>query len=110
MNSPYEPTSLFRCGLSIVIHLNRHKNEHTFSIELKSKSHVGFELPKGLDDSVLVEGTLGRLISLRFVEQAMLEIHGSSGTLRVDLNEEDWIGALEDKSNNEKSKALEGDE
>lgn len=87
--------------------MNRHKDEKTFSIELKSKSHVGFELPKGPDDSVLVEGTLGSLISLRFVERAMLEIKGSSGILRVDLNEEDWIRVLEDKSNNEQNKTLE---
>jgi hypothetical protein len=92
------------------MNLNRHKNEHTFSIELNSKSHVGLELPKGLDDSVLVEGTLGRFISLRFVERAMLEIRGSTGILRIDLNEKNWTGALENKSKNEQNKPLEGGE
>ncbi len=90
--------------------MNKYKDENTFSIELKSKNNISIELPKKLDDSVLVEGSLGHLISLRFVEGAILEIEGSIGILRIDLDEKDWTRALDARSNNEQKKDLEANE
>ncbi|MFW9887600.1 MAG: hypothetical protein ACFFER_05420 [Candidatus Thorarchaeota archaeon] len=68
--------------------------EHTFSIELNSKDCLGIEVPRQLDDSVLVEGSLGKLSALRFVEGVMLEIKGSNGTFRMDITESEWVSLL----------------
>ena len=65
-------------------------NEHMFSIELKSKEHVKrVALPNENGGNVLIEGFLGKLQSLSFTEGLMLEIHGTNGTLRMDLNEKE---------------------
>ena len=59
-----------------------------FSIELNSKSQIErISLPNEKGDSLLIEGFLGELQSLRLVEGEMLEITGSNGILRTDLSE-----------------------
>ncbi|MFW9769693.1 MAG: hypothetical protein ACFFF9_16755 [Candidatus Thorarchaeota archaeon] len=69
----------------------KHKeNEHAFSIELESKRFLSLEQPKDVDGSVLIEGTLGELISKEFVEGVMLELRGSRGVLRLDISETEW--------------------
>ena len=91
--------------------MKRHEKEHTFSVELKSKSQLGVEMPKKSDDLVLVEGTLGQLLGLRIVESAMLEIEGSTGILRVDLNVEDLAQVLGRKQDDGMYKTMaEGDD
>jgi hypothetical protein len=40
-------------------------------------------------EKVLVEGFLGELEEMSFVEGAMLELRGSNGVLRMDLKEEE---------------------
>lgn len=42
------------------------------------------------DDRVLIEGFLGELGELGFVEDAMLEIKGANGILRLDLKDEEF--------------------
>ena len=65
-------------------------NESTFSIELRSKNHLGLNLPKDVENLVVIEGTLGNLQTLEFVEGVMLEIRGSGGVLRMDITETKW--------------------
>ena len=65
-------------------------NENTFSIELNSKTHLGLNFPKNTQDPVLLEGTLGNLHSLEFVEGVMLELRGNNGVLRMDITESEW--------------------
>lgn len=74
--------------------MNNRKNEHAFSIELKSKRFLSLDQPKDVDGSVLVEGTLGELLSKEFVEGAMLEIRGTRGVLRMDISEAEWNNLL----------------
>ena len=63
--------------------------EHTFSVSLEEENglknlHIGSEFgPK-----VEIEGHLGALDHINFVENAILEIKGSGGILRVDLDKE----------------------
>lgn len=63
--------------------------EHSFSVELNSKDHVRLVSLDNDRNKTLIEGFLGELLELNFVESALLEIKGSNGTLRIDLNEED---------------------
>ena len=62
------------------------KNDHAFSIELDiaKLNEAG--------DRLLIEGYLGELIEIVFVED-LLEIKGFEGNLRIKLNEEE-LGAL----------------
>ncbi len=64
--------------------------EHLFQIELKSKDYMkSVALPSDETGSVLIEGFLGKLENVSFVEGVMLEINGVNGSLRMDFAEED---------------------
>jgi hypothetical protein len=52
---------------------------------------------------VLFEGSLGKLKELYMVEGAVLEVKGTNGVLRIDLNEDDLRKVLSNK------KKVEGD-
>jgi hypothetical protein len=60
--------------------------ERVFSVELKSKSHLkNVTIANGSSDSVLVEGTIGKLVQATFAEGIILEVVGKKGVLRIDL-------------------------
>ena len=64
--------------------------EHTFSVSLKEADglknlHIGSEFGPKME----IEGNLGVLEDINFVENAILEIKGSAGILRVDLDKEE---------------------
>jgi len=62
-----------------------------FSIELGSGSALKkVSVPSG-KQRILLEGTIGLLEHARFVEDAILELIGTDGVLRVDLSKEDLI-------------------
>jgi hypothetical protein len=66
------------------------ENKRFFSVELKSKADLkNVTLANGSHDSVLVEGTIGELVQAMFVEDAILEIVGKKGTLRINLKAEE---------------------
>jgi hypothetical protein len=73
-------------------------NESTFSIELRSKNHLGLNLPKDVENLVVIEGTLGILQTLEFVEGVMLEIKGSGGVFRTDITETEWNHLIKKES------------
>lgn len=58
-------------------------------MELNSKDHVKLVALDDDQNKTLIEGFLGELIELNFVEGALLEIKGSNGIFRIDLNNED---------------------
>ncbi len=61
-----------------------------FSIELKSKRNLkNVTLNNGSKDSVLLEGSIGELITAKFAEDVILEVIGKDGVLRIDLGEEE---------------------
>jgi hypothetical protein len=61
--------------------------EHTFSIEMESKDSLKhIKLSEGTQDNVLIEGSLGALQEVVLHEDALLEVKGTSGTLRLDMN------------------------
>ena len=62
--------------------------ERVFSVELKSKRHLkNVTLTNGSSDSVLIEGTIGKLVRATFTEGIILEVIGKKGVLRIDLGE-----------------------
>jgi hypothetical protein len=66
------------------------EDNHSFSVELKSKKYVtSVSLSNKGREGVLLEGVLGELEEIGMLEDAILYINGSHGTLRVDLTEEE---------------------
>ncbi len=65
------------------------KMEHSFSVELNSKDHVKLIALDNDQNKTLIEGFLGELIELNFVEGVLLEVKGINGIFRIDLNDED---------------------
>jgi hypothetical protein len=70
--------------------MNETTIDHAFSIELSSKKYVSFEQAKDVESSVLIEGYLGDLISLTFVEGMMMELKGTTGIFRLDISETEF--------------------
>ena len=70
--------------------VNKKSREHAFSIELNSKQHVKrVAVSDHADDNVLIEGFLGELKEMIFIDGVMLEMKGTNGILRMDLKEEE---------------------
>ena len=66
------------------------ENARFFSVELKSKADLkNVTLANSSHDSVLIEGSIGELVQATFVEGEILEIAGKTGTLRINLKEEE---------------------
>ena len=72
--------------------------ERGFSVEMTSKNHVRTLVVS--DEStgkVLFEGNLGELKTLEMVEELVLQVTGTNGTLRLDMEEDEFRRMLEDK-------------
>jgi len=55
---------------------------------MKSKEYIKtISMSDGAQEGVLFEGFLGELEELGMVEGVILEVKGSNGTLRIDLDE-----------------------
>jgi len=68
-------------------HMYEAKQEHAFSVELKSPASIRrVYLSFSGRNQVLFEGALGELSDVRMIEDAILEISGSNGTLRLDMS------------------------
>jgi hypothetical protein len=62
---------------------------HPFSIELKSKKFVKNLLMPAGGGKVIIEGYLGRMKSMKIVEEIMLEIEGDLGSICLDFDEKE---------------------
>jgi hypothetical protein len=65
------------------------KGEHSFSIEMGSKTHLSHVSLSDENKGVLIKGKLGGLIKISHEEGLMVELLGEYGTLRIDLTEEE---------------------
>jgi len=59
----------------------------SFSVELRRSSLHQVSIPKGQLGKVLLEGELGQITGLEFVEGRVLVVKGVHGVLRLDLCE-----------------------
>ncbi len=63
--------------------------ENDFSIELNSNRALARLSASNDVNSVLIEGTLGKLRHAVFIDGIILEVQGSKGILRLNLRRED---------------------
>ena len=78
------------------------RHESSFSLELKSRYQVKLALLAGReDDEILIEGTLGRIENVRFIDGVLLEFRGSKGTFRVSLSRLDMLRFLREAKKQE---------
>jgi hypothetical protein len=62
---------------------------NTFSVEAKSRDYItSVVLNSSIADQVLIEGDLGKILDVSFIEGKAIEVVGEHGVLRLDLNEE----------------------
>ncbi len=83
--------------------------ERDFSIELKSSRHLTRLSTSNKDSNggVLIEGTLGRLLHIFFVEPEILEVKGESGVLRLNVRRSEVASSMKEGLENDVLK-LEG--
>ena len=85
------------------------ENERSFSIELKSKGYLkNITLNNEFREKALVEGTIGELEHAEFVDDAILEVLGTKGILRINIGENELRrrGTGMNVLNNSKSKEV----
>ena len=69
---------------------NGTERERSFTMDLKSSDAVKVVSLGGRKGSDLsIDGTIGLLEKAEFVDNAVLEVAGAKGTLRIDLTAED---------------------
>jgi len=63
--------------------------KHTFSVSLEKEDGLkSLSIGSEFGPKVEIEGNLGTLEGINFVENAILEIRGTGGILRIDLDRE----------------------
>jgi hypothetical protein len=89
--------------------LNKTKNRHSFSVELKSKEYVkNLSLSDNGRERVLVEGVLGELEELDVFEGLVFQLKGANGSLTLDLSGEEISRMLNKKKGCESDDSHEG--
>ena len=74
--------------------MSKKQSEHSFSVELGSRSHLRTLSLCGDDKATLVEGALGRLIEVNLRDDIVLELQGENGVLRLDIDRKELEGCL----------------
>jgi hypothetical protein len=79
--------------------MERRMEEHTFSIEMKSRNSLSnISLSDRSAESVLIQGELGGLEEVCLLEDVTLEVRGAKGTLRLDISREELVKFLTSSS------------
>ena len=74
---------------------NKGRNEHSFSIEMGSRSDLSHvSLTDESSEGVLIKGKLGEIVEISHPEGLMIEIVGDLGVLRLDLRPEELLKIL----------------
>ena len=83
--------------------MKKRVEEHSFSIEMKTKRFVRrISLSDKENDLVVFEGYLGELRNVSMVEGVMLEILGNHGVLRLDITQQEFEECLDPKKLNKR--------
>ena len=70
---------------------------HSFSVQMNSAGSVSGLVINRKKDRIFIEGELGKIEEVEFVEGKVLTITGENGVLRLDISRENLIKALSPK-------------
>jgi hypothetical protein len=103
-NKSYQPLSTFFAARLKMTRIGSRNEERVFSIELGSKRDVK-NVSLDEDEKIIIEGSLGSLQRVQFLEDLVLEVTGSNGVLRLDLSTGDLRRAFPPGANDEGGRA-----
>jgi hypothetical protein len=72
---------------------------HSFSVQMNSAESVSGLVINRKKDRIFIEGELGKIEEVEFVEEKVLTLKGENGVLRIDISRETLIEALSPKKN-----------
>ena len=73
---------------------------HSFSVDLKSRSYLHqLIVSRESQGQVMLEGELGEITEIEYIEGKVLVVTGSNGVLRLDICRERLIDGLSEKKN-----------
>ena len=70
---------------------------HSFSVQMNSAESVSGLVINRKKDRIFIEGELGKIEEVEFVEGKVLTLTGKNGVLRIDICRETLIEALSPK-------------
>jgi len=70
---------------------------HSFSVQMNSAGSVSGLVINRKKDRIFIEGELGKIEEIEFVEGKVLTITGENGVLRLDISRENLNKALSPK-------------
>lgn len=70
---------------------------HSFSVQMNSAESVSGLVINRKKDRIFIEGELGKIEEVEFVEEKVLTLTGKNGVLRIDISRETLIEALSPK-------------
>ena len=70
---------------------------HSFSVQMNSAESVSGLVINRKKDRIFIEGELGKIEEVEFVEGKVLTLTGENGVLRIDISRETLIEALSPK-------------
>ena len=70
---------------------------HSFSVQMNSAESVSGLVINRKKDRIFIEGELGKIEEVEFVEGKVLTLTGENGVLRIDICRETLIEALSPK-------------
>ncbi len=75
---------------------------HSFSVQMSSTESISGLVINRKKDRLFIEGELGRLDEVEYVEGKVLTVTGENGVLRLDISRETLIEALSPKKKEKK--------
>ena len=70
---------------------------HSFSVQMNSAESVSGLVINRKKDRIFIEGELGKIEEVEFVEGKVLTLTGENGVLRIDICRETLVEALSPK-------------
>ena len=70
---------------------------HSFSVQMNSAGSVSGLVINRKKDRIFIEGELGKIEEVEFIEEKVLTLMGENGVLRIDISRETLIEALSPK-------------
>ncbi|MFW9849495.1 MAG: hypothetical protein ACFFF4_10150 [Candidatus Thorarchaeota archaeon] len=81
--------------------MHSYRKKHSFSLEIRERSAItNFQMSADPKEVFLIEGYLGDILSIQIVEDLVLEIEGTNGTLRMDFDKEELLELIKGSRQN----------